>query len=54
MKCSKCVVHVNNVYVISRTVALRDIHRNILECYITIFMCNNFSYVQQGVKHFDK
>jgi hypothetical protein len=41
--CSKCAVHVDNVYVISRTVALTDLQRNVLECYIFIFMCNNFT-----------
>jgi hypothetical protein len=42
-KCTKCVVHVDNVYVISRTVALRDMQIYILEWYIVIFMCNNFT-----------
>jgi hypothetical protein len=42
-KCSKCVVHVDNVYVISRTVVLRDMQRYILEWYIVIFMCNKFT-----------
>jgi hypothetical protein len=42
-KCTKCVVHVDNVYVISRTVALRDMQIYIFEWYIVIFMCNNFT-----------
>jgi hypothetical protein len=37
------MVHVDNVYVISRTVALTDLQRNVLECYIFICMCNNFT-----------
>jgi hypothetical protein len=37
------MVHVDNVYVISRTVALTDLQRHDLECYIFIFMCNNFT-----------
>jgi len=41
--CSKFALHVDNVYVISRTVVLRDMQMHIIERYFVNFMCNNFT-----------
>ena len=45
LSCSKSVIHVDNMYVISRTVALRDMQRYIFEWYFVSFRCNNFTLV---------